>query len=140
MPFDANPQPTDEVPVSQPATPTATTPTAGVLGRARSAIGRILGRSSPATPPAKQLLVAARKVIEDPDHWIQGAYARNGRYCTMGALQAVGKRYSRSARREATDWLLKYVRGEGHHSVESFNDSVTHAEVLAMFDAAIAQA
>jgi hypothetical protein len=96
------------------------------------------GRGQPAATMA--LLHEARALIADEEQWIQGAYVRHGRRCAMGALQAVGRTSWRGARRDAAGALLQVARLNGHHSVESMNDSVSHAEVLALFDAAIMRA
>lgn len=82
----------------------------------------------------------ARALISDEAQWVQGVYERDGRRCAMGALQEAGRGTWRTVRRDAAGALERIARGSGHHSVESLNDSVSHAEVLAMFDAAILRA
>jgi hypothetical protein len=82
----------------------------------------------------------ARAMISDEAQWVQGIYERDGRRCAMGALQAAGRGYWRAVRRDAAGALEQVARLNGHHSVESMNDSVSHTEVLAMFDAAILRA
>lgn len=86
------------------------------------------------------MLREARALISDEMQWVQGVYERDGRRCAMGALQAAGRTYWRAARRDAAGALEQVARLNGHHSVESMNDSVSHAEVLAMFDTAILRA
>ena len=97
----------------------------------------------------KQLLIAARKLIENPEHWTQGVmarncdghstYYRNGGafcFCASGALQRVqadiGLTFDDLHR---SMWIL-----EGFCPVDilHFNDSHTHQEVLNVFDKAIA--
>ena len=106
----------------------------GLRGRMRDASGR----SQPVATVT--VLREARALIADEAHWVQGAYERDGRRCAMGALQAAGRTYWRGVRRDAASELLVVARLHGHHSVESMNDSLTHPEVLAMFDTAISRA
>ena len=87
---------------------------------------------------ATTLLRETRALIANKHDWLQGIYERDGRHCAMGALQTVGRAHPRGVRRTALARLLAYADAEGYHSVESLNDSVEHAAVLAMFDAAIA--
>jgi hypothetical protein len=96
------------------------------------------GRSQPALTAG--LLREARDLIADEAHWMQGAYERGGRRCAIGAVQAAGRSYGRNVRRDAAGALLSVANLHGHHSVESMNDSLTHAEVLAAFGAAITRA
>ena len=85
------------------------------------------------------VLREARALISDEAQWVQGVYERDGRHCAIGAVQAAGRGHWRGVRREAASELLHVARLHGHHSVESMNDSLTHPEVLAMFDTAIAR-
>ena len=89
---------------------------------------------------AMTVLREARAMISDESQWVQGIYERDGRRCAMGALQAAGRTYRRAVRRDAAGALEQVARLNGHHSVESMNDSVSHTEVLAMFDVAILRA
>ena len=98
-------------------------------------------------------LVRARKLIEDPDHWIKGAFAKRTPkgssldperpdvtcFCAVGALRHV------VAPHEAEQLLNMAVRDISDNSdwyVTQFNDrkSTTHADVLALYDAAIKRA
>lgn len=92
-----------------------------------------------------EALIAARKKIENPANWTQRCEARNSSgtpthyysknacaYCAGGALASVGAPYLTSA----YDFMEKLIG----QSVPGFNDSHTHAEVLAMFDCAISEA
>lgn len=105
-----------------------------------------------------ELLKAARKVIEKPENWTQRVLARNVvgsevdtdsaeacRWCTMGALFRV------LDERNGCDNLINRSRPFLNKAAqqlsllpwdcaESYNDSHTHAEVLALFDKAIASA
>ena len=94
--------------------------------------------------PAEQLR-AARALISNPDNWTQGKFARDwtGKettpsatdafcWCAVGALEKVG---SNAEPFKALRWSLP----TGCRSISSFNDSHHHAEVLALFDKAIAE-
>ncbi len=110
----------------------------GVWRSLRQRLRDVSGRHHPGATVT--LLSEARALIADESRWMQGAYVRDGRRCAMGALQAVGRSAGRGVRRDAAGALLQVAGLHGHHSVESMNDSVSHAEVLAMFDAAIVRA
>jgi hypothetical protein len=93
----------------------------------------------------REVLIAARKKIERPECWTQRAYARDEEYstvspsdklavcwCSIGALCAVTDDNGQFA--HARDSLAAVLDGM---SVFCFNDTHTHAEVLAAFDRAI---
>lgn len=87
-----------------------------------------------------QLLTEARAKIADPKNWIKGRFVVDDCYCSVGAvyMSAVGED-NRAFRMEA----IKALRvAAGVESVIDFNDAETtsHADVLAMFDKAIANA
>ncbi len=145
MPFDTEPSTTS------PETVHATTsPCSDASDTARPApstrfgwLGRIIGRARDTrkanrTARAITLLRNARALIADEKDWIQGVYERDGRRCAIGALMAASRKTDRTTRRLANERLLRVAREVGYHSVESMNDSSSHKEVLAMFDAAIA--
>jgi len=90
-----------------------------------------------------ETLKAARHLISDPAKWTQGTIARDwtGKqttadsidafcWCAVGALEKVG---SNAGPFRALRWAMP----SGYRSIVSFNDSHTHAEVLALFDKAI---
>lgn len=94
---------------------------------------------------AKQILIAARQLIANPEHWTQHVMARSASglkasaendpsatcFCPMGAvIRTVG---FNSKIDEPFRHLRKFFEG----SISKFNDSHTHAEVLAKFDEAI---
>lgn len=92
-------------------------------------------------------LLAAKTLISDPADWTRCALARreNGRECgpiTAGAIKwcALGVVYAVDAsnfgERSALTHLLECSGG----NIASFNNSHTHAEVMALFDRAIARA
>lgn len=101
----------------------------------------------------KEVLIAARAKIADPANWAKGSFAtdKNGspvwetskdacRFCSAGAVYLACREFevgypayvvpSHSAIN-----ALNRVMGD---SVGKFNDTHTHAEVLAKFDEAIA--
>jgi hypothetical protein len=100
---------------------------------------------------AKQLLVAARAVIEKPENWTQAAYAREGKdgravstnhpdatcFCSIGAVYRAANDLG-LPRSEALSALGEQADKYGYFTIHSFNDSHTHEEVLALFDDAIA--
>jgi hypothetical protein len=101
---------------------------------------------------ASQLLIQAKALITDPEHWTQGVYARTHKdgqdtnsyhpeavcFCSLGALHRVTKdpltfeAYYMAKRR-----LSKAM---GHQSIAGFNDTHPHAEVMVAWDEAIALA
>lgn len=92
----------------------------------------------------KEILIAARKLIEKPEHWTQRAFATNeiGNPTIPGARTAASWCAEGAVRRVGGDCLATYVvrdleRACGWQGVLTFNDSHTHAEVLAAFDRAI---
>jgi len=92
-----------------------------------------------------KILTASRELISKPENWTQKAYARgkSGRkvkvtsklavcFCPIGAIAKIAKLGT-----------LEVLCGEtakalGQSHLVYFNDTHTHAEVLALFDAAIA--
>lgn len=96
-----------------------------------------------------ETLKAARDLISDPSCWTQGDFARNtdGQsvdpnnkeamcFCAFGAIQ----RITENPLMSDADRLLESICNERFSlSVGDFNDTHTHAEVLALFDAAIAE-
>lgn len=95
-----------------------------------------------------ETLKAARDLISDPARWTQGWLARDASknvsyigaenaacWCSMGALFHVDGPY-----RPNSDLAIKLLSAAiGGKSVVRYNDTHTHAEVLALFDAAIAE-
>ncbi len=84
----------------------------------------------------KENLLAARKLIEVPENWaccVQEVGVPN-KYC---ALSAIGAAVDITAEQEeCADALTRAVGGH----VPRFNDTHTHAEVLAAYDKAISAA
>jgi hypothetical protein len=96
------------------------------------------------TVTVKEVLIAARKLIEDPKNWTQGVCARSKRgrevdyysplackWCSVGALAKSsdnnGVLFNKA--KEA----LKLRMG----NIGDFNDNKPHAEILKVFDKAI---
>ena len=76
----------------------------------------------------------AKSLIDTPDKWIKGDRVRvvnNQRcYCAVGALEMAGARFRP---------LVRALPG-GSYTIVDFNDAptTTHADVMALFDRAIA--
>jgi len=107
-----------------------------------------------------KLLEEGRAIIADPARWTQEAFARDAkgegcwstdkeavRWCSVGVLNKVvfdaQEPYplDGNLRCEAEQMLSRASRVDGcNQSIAWFNDSRTHAEVLAVWDAAIAEA
>ena len=102
---------------------------------------------------AAELLREARKLLEDPSHWTKGAFAKAAAgcaiastsdnavcWCAIGALRRFDRGGYSAAYSNAVFVLQCCVSGSG--GVAEFNDdpNTTHADVLAMFDRAIARA
>lgn len=96
----------------------------------------------------KEVLIAARAKIADPANWTQGESAKDANdrfclpkstlarcWCSIGALAAVIEDGSASEYFWKADDALARVMGTSTHR---YNDTHTHAEVLAKFDEAIA--
>lgn len=112
------------------------------------------------------VLIEARKLISDPERWLQGRYAETAghlpcfpkdekavSFCSVGAVvhvlpeQTIPEREVRqlSAAVHALDpgWLATYRQEHPHTRFErciaQYNDTHTHEEVLAVWDLAIAE-
>lgn len=102
-----------------------------------------------------EILEKARELISDESRWTQGEYARDNRghdvdfndssackFCALGAvLAAAGAEDDCDSVTAHADHLLaEAVGGRFINDVACFNDSHSHAEILAVFDRAIAAA
>ncbi|MBE7157087.1 MAG: hypothetical protein INR62_01405 [Rhodospirillales bacterium] len=98
---------------------------------------------TPGSDDAMRLLRVARTLITEESAWTKGAYSMpDGRRCAIGALRAAT---DWRPRRQMEKWrahrcLLDVAQASGYPSVERMNDQVSHADMLAAFDAAIALA
>jgi hypothetical protein len=97
----------------------------------------------------KELLTSARDLIAEPEHWTQSDYAKNKdgercsafsehvfSFCALGALFRVGDDAPVLVNEQARLLLAANMRQD----IAGFNDMSTHQEVIAAFDAAIAEA
>ena len=102
-----------------------------------------------------EVLRAARAKIEKAENWTQGEYGRDARgrvadvmvacsRCSVGAVFAVCAEVRSAPETRAWNLLREQVPGYSeswvYDPVVAFNDTSTHAEVLALFDRAIAAA
>jgi len=97
-----------------------------------------------------ELLIEARRLIEKPEHWTTGESWRdsNGRktctvaeavkYCGYGAISAVIHRAGMKQSTLHTIATDAVEKSAGTRFFDQFNDTHTHAEVLEVFDRAIA--
>ena len=98
---------------------------------------------------ALEILMKTRELIAEPEHWQQGMYASNRdgfgtapsspsaiKFCVVGAFSRATRGLETEAGREAKDILRKFL---GWSSLIKYNDSHSHAEVLAALDGAIEQ-
>lgn len=90
---------------------------------------------------AKDHLVEARKLIEDKNNWFGGDRPRvksqPEQTCALLAFNSLGGVCDEKCYGLATTLLTKQCEGQ---NIIGFNDTHTHAEVLAAFDRAIASA
>jgi len=93
-----------------------------------------------------EILMAARRRIEKPESWTQRAYQRdkNGNSLSVWDAQdatcwcARGAIWSIDPKGKLTDAFKALELAVPEQTVTVFNDTHTHAEVLAAFDRAIA--
>ena len=104
---------------------------------------------------ATDVLVAARDLIAEPERWTQGSPARDAQgnrtgwgapaavcWCAVGAVEKAAESATALSGRRSV--LVEAAMSElrhaiGRHAIFLFNDSHSHAEVLAAFDKAIAE-
>jgi hypothetical protein len=92
----------------------------------------------------KQLLIRARKKIQDQKHWCKRAY-QVGRgihisYCALGALYSVGKGTVNCGKAEAAlNQAVRTLPNMWHTGIIGYNDDPvrSHEEVLKVYDLAI---
>jgi hypothetical protein len=94
---------------------------------------------------AKDTILAAIALIENPEAWTQGAPSRDSaglpvppesqqacRWCTLSAIDKVSN-YDYNSWLEATLKVRDVLQKEHHFEpLAAFNDNHTHAEVLAL--------
>lgn len=106
---------------------------------------------------ASEVLRKARALIEKPENWTQGALSRSPDgevclpeereavcFCSLGAIERVCVTGEQPLAHTPAVGYLKaalLARGESLQApIANFNDTHTHAEVLSLFDRAIAAA
>lgn len=88
-------------------------------------------------------LTVARGLISKPENWHQGWFAKAKEdgtgvaYCALGAI--IHSEKSLVLRAGAVT-LLRGALPQDYSSILTFNDSKEHAEILALYDRAIAKA
>jgi hypothetical protein len=101
-----------------------------------------------------EVLTKARALIAKPEHWTQRAYARDARgyetenyrhaacFCSIGAIErACGAEMAVEVPAPSCYYSARKIFAAQIDSpIGRFNDSSTHSEVLAAFDAAIVAA
>ena len=102
-------------------------------------------------PPVRRLLMDAKALINKPEHWIKGKYARSAkgrevdlgspkarRFCASGAMLRAASTRDDSIYRRAN----RILKGPTRSGLVAFNDapSTTHAMVMRLFNAAIRRA
>ena len=102
-----------------------------------------------------EILIKARDLIADPARWTQGTAARDANqeitepesegavcWCSMGAVMKVEGFANYIRRERAYDELCDAADALDSASagLSDYNDTHTHAEVMTMFDTAIATA
>lgn len=114
-------------------------------------------QTKPSTP--REILVAARELIGDPERWTRGQYARAGHkdmfgvspwsesascWCARGAMRRVSDPVQPQPMNVAHATLSDVARGrypgripQNNDPVSFVNDEMGHAAVLEILDAAI---
>ncbi len=98
-------------------------------------------------PLAVTVLREAKARIGRPELWLQGAFSyvgeeETGPCCADGALLLVTRGTMRMYESRASSYLSAAARARGFETASKLNDAptTTHADVLALFDDAIARA
>jgi len=92
---------------------------------------------------ARQIVERARTKIADPQHWIQHMLRREHpefgtQFCAEGALLAASQEMHLSSA-DLIDAVSLFQPLIGLRGLAGYNDSHSHAEVLALFDRVLAQ-
>jgi hypothetical protein len=86
------------------------------------------------TDSVLRMMVDARAYLTEPSRWVKVSYQCGEARCINGALM--------DAERDGDNWILarNYLAGICGNYTHAFNDarSTTHADVLSLFDRAIA--
>jgi hypothetical protein len=88
------------------------------------------------TDEVLRVLTEARWWLNDPEHWCKHSADRDGRTCALGAVQ----KFNSGMWGDPKKYLEEQVPSMPHACVINFNDwdATNHADVLALFDRAIA--
>lgn len=91
----------------------------------------------------KEILIKAKKLIENPDNWCQFSQFNGKGYCAVGAIRRVFEGTDENMGNPIkSQEYVKYVKvlkpHVPHDNVAYYNNHHTHEEVLALFDKAIA--
>ena len=92
-------------------------------------------------PSVRENLIAAKALIDTPEKWGKGAMSRAGALCSVGALGVASCGGPFGWRYEDLYELQKALpKAWRWNQVASFNDDdeTTHADIMALFDRAIA--
>lgn len=98
-----------------------------------------------------ELLIKAKAVIADPEHWTKGWYAQDAKgrstgpaksnavcWCSAGALKKVAHEESTySTRFAAAKYLVEVAAEFGYSGIPDFNDNSSHETVMQAWDKAI---
>lgn len=100
-----------------------------------------------------EALIQGKSLIQNPEHWTQGAFARNREgdrrwsndedavcFCSLGAVSRVTNRLEDRTDPQGNDiyyHITHYLETAMGEPVSTFNDEHTHTEVMAMWDKAI---
>jgi hypothetical protein len=99
---------------------------------------------------AKEVLVAAKNLLSDPNKWTKGEmartinnvdvpfYAKNATcWCTLGAINKVLFDANEETNKLAFKYLSDAASSFGYRYISDMNDEVDHDAVMKLFDAAI---
>jgi hypothetical protein len=91
----------------------------------------------------KELLTKTRELIADPKHWRQGSNIGRGSYCLLEALRATDNTIKMLTDTTAYKILAEETRialDGTPIGLARYNDTHSHADVIALLDKAIARA
>jgi len=88
----------------------------------------------------KDNLIAARALIDTPERWIKGESRIGDCFCALGAIGVVSGPGAEPGLWNGCHEALAHAVPNGDLYVARFNDDpdTTHADILALFDRAIA--
>jgi hypothetical protein len=101
---------------------------------------------------AKEVLVAAKNLLSDPNKWTKGAMARNINmdlpfyaknatcWCALGAVNKVlfdAKEENNAPRQIAVKHLSDAAHKFGYRYISDMNDAIDHTKLMQLFDVAI---